>query len=177
VIEELSELCRVIKPQSAEHKRPKKLHIHLFPARLRHSRHDQNHADMRPSSIFAKDTEEEQKLSVKEALAILENKPFTPSTPDFWQSIDAINRFFKTDQSMYALKVAAISSVFSVMCTCGLASKFLAQSTERHPLVYAPATRVWFNNFAMQASLLATLVAFEPTIGRFSDPLSKRNLN
>jgi hypothetical protein len=124
VIEELTELCRVIKPQSAEHKRAKKLHIHLFPARTRHSRRDQNHANMRPSSIFTADTEEEQNLSVKQALAILEDKPFTPSTPDFWQRVDAINQFFKTDRSVYALKVAAISSVFAVMCTCGIAPKF-----------------------------------------------------
>ena len=65
---------------------------------------------------MARGAEDEQQLSVKEAMAILENKEFMPTTSTIWQRIDALNQFFKTDQSMYAIKVAAISSVFAVLC-------------------------------------------------------------
>ncbi|KIM24517.1 hypothetical protein M408DRAFT_232428 [Serendipita vermifera MAFF 305830] len=144
VIEELSDLCNVIKPHDGK-KRSKRLHVHLFPARSQHP--NRGNTSTRVSSMFNRETEDEHQLSVKEAMAMLEDKKFTPTVPTFWQRVDAINQFFKTDQSMYAIKAAAISSVFVI-------------------LFIAPVTRGWFNSFAVQASLLSALVAFEPTIGQ-----------
>ena len=49
-------------------------------------------------------------------MAILENKPFQPDITTFWSKVEVVNQFMKTEQSIYALKVAAIGSVFSVLC-------------------------------------------------------------
>lgn len=136
VVNELEGLYNIVQPPAKKSRR--RLHIHLFPAKRNHPTRG------RTSSIYA---EEEEELSVKEALAILESKRFEQTSGSFWSRIEAVNQFMKTDQSIYSLKVAAISSVFSV-------------------LFYAPETRPWFNSFAMQAGLLASLVAFEQTLGQ-----------
>ncbi|PVF96818.1 hypothetical protein CPB86DRAFT_708358 [Serendipita vermifera] len=139
VINQLGELYHLINPSQQLPQRRARLHVHLFPARRQQPTRNGGR-----SSIYDQTLEE---LSVKEALAMLENRPFTPTSLTLWQRIDTVNQFVKTDQSIYALKTAAISSIFAV-------------------LFYAPATRPWFTSFAMQASLLAALVAFEPTLGQ-----------
>ncbi|KAG8791858.1 hypothetical protein FRC17_008698, partial [Serendipita sp. 399] len=136
VINQISDLYNVVQPTPI--KRRRQLHIHFFPGKRQGATRGG-----RTPSIY---TQEEEELSVKEALAILEEKPFVPARRTFWQKVDAVNQFFKTDQSIYALKAAAIASIFSV-------------------LFYAPVTHAWFNSYAMQASLLAAMVAFEQTLG------------
>ena len=109
----MSQLYNVIK-NPAGSTRHRKLHIHLFPSR----RQRPARGGRLPSTYSADDEDEGEELTVKEALSILENRPYVPTKLTFWQRIDAVNQFVKTDDSIYALKTAAISSVFAALCEC-----------------------------------------------------------
>ncbi|KAG8813161.1 hypothetical protein FRC18_002640, partial [Serendipita sp. 400] len=122
VINQIGDLYNIVRP--TPEKRKRRLHIHFFPGK----RHGATHGGRTPS-IY---TQNDEELSVKEALAILEEKEFSPEPLTFWQKVDGINQFLKTDQSVYALKAAAIAGIFAV-------------------LFYAPVTHNWFNSYAMQA--------------------------
>lgn len=106
---EVEKLYNVVKPMN-QPKRRQRLHIHLFPA---HQAKSTQSRTGRVPSLYSHDDPE---LGVKEALAILENQSYMPSPVSLWQRVDAVNQFLKTDQSVYAFKTAAISSVFLVLC-------------------------------------------------------------
>jgi hypothetical protein len=95
-------------PSQQHSQRRARLHVHLFP-----TRRPQATQSGKASSIYDTTIED---LSLKEALAILENRSFTPTPVTLWQRIDVVNQFVKTDQSIYAIKTAAISSIFAVLC-------------------------------------------------------------
>jgi hypothetical protein len=59
--------------------------------------------------------EEARELSIKEALALLENKPFTPVRTTLLQKIDAFNKKLLSDTSVFAFKSAAAASVFATL--------------------------------------------------------------
>jgi hypothetical protein len=71
--------------------------------------------------------EEARELSIKEALALLENKPFTPVRPTLLQKIDAFNKKLLSDTSVFAFKSAAAASVFATLSKskCRTCSAFL----------------------------------------------------
>lgn len=59
--------------------------------------------------------EEARELSIKEALALLENKPFTPIKTTILHRIGRFNKWLSGDTSIFALKSAAAASVFATL--------------------------------------------------------------
>lgn len=59
--------------------------------------------------------EEARELSIKEALALLENKPFTPAHTTLLQKIGKFNKKLSSDTSVFAFKSAAAASVFATL--------------------------------------------------------------
>jgi hypothetical protein len=86
------------------------LRVHLFPTR------QAKPTRARGGRVLSVPSQDDPELGVKEALAILEDRPYTPVPLTFWQRFDSVNQFLKTDQSLYALKTAAISSVYLALC-------------------------------------------------------------
>ncbi|KIM23580.1 hypothetical protein M408DRAFT_253625 [Serendipita vermifera MAFF 305830] len=91
--------------------------------------------------------EEARELSIKEALALLENKPFTPVTTTILQKIGKFNEKLSSDTSVFAFKSAAAASVFAT-------------------LIFAETTRQWFIDYGLTAGLLTCIVALAPTLGQ-----------
>lgn len=59
---------------------------------------------------------EARELSIKEALALLEDKPYTPEAVTLVQKIGKINNWLSSDTSVFAMKSAAAASVFATLC-------------------------------------------------------------
>lgn len=109
VIVELEKLYNVVKPLGQSKPR-QGLRVHLFPTRQAKT------TRARGGRVPSVQSQDDPELGVKEALAILEGKPYSPAPLSFWQRIDSVNQFLKTDHSLYALKSAAISSVYFALC-------------------------------------------------------------
>jgi hypothetical protein len=60
--------------------------------------------------------QEARELSIKEALAMLEDKPYTPEPVTLAQKIGKINNWLSSDTSVFAIKSAAAASVFATLC-------------------------------------------------------------
>jgi hypothetical protein len=59
--------------------------------------------------------EEARELSLKEALALLENKPYTPVRTTFLEKVASFNKKLVSDTSVFAFKSAAAASVFATL--------------------------------------------------------------
>jgi hypothetical protein len=93
-------------------KRKKRLHIHFFEALKRP--HQKSRAE-----------EDDPDMPLQEALALLEKRPYTPVKPNFWQTLDRLQRLVQGPMSIFAAKSAAAASAFAT-------------------LIYAEKTRSWF---------------------------------
>jgi hypothetical protein len=60
--------------------------------------------------------QEARELSIKEALAMLEDKTYTPIPVTIGQRIGKINKWLASDTSVFAMKSAAAASVFATLC-------------------------------------------------------------
>lgn len=59
--------------------------------------------------------EEARELSIKEALALLENQPYTPTKVTWMQKLDKANRWLSSERSVFSMKVAAAATVFATL--------------------------------------------------------------
>jgi hypothetical protein len=59
--------------------------------------------------------EEARELPIKEALALLENKPYTPDKVTPIQRFNRFNKWLSSDTSVFAMKSAAAASVFATL--------------------------------------------------------------
>jgi hypothetical protein len=98
----------------------RRLHFHLF------ERLQRPHAP--PTDKPASETQKE--MSMKEALCLLEQKPYTPTKPNAWQRLADFENFLRSPDSIYALKTALAAIVYTT-------------------LLWAPKTRGWFINYGL----------------------------
>ncbi|KAG8699562.1 hypothetical protein FRC09_006545 [Ceratobasidium sp. 395] len=140
----------------------KGLHVHLFETLVGKVRKAEKKRKERADRIHAGKAEgeetgdmeiddasavEDRELSVREALAILEQKEYVPTTMNIWQKLGQIARLLESPTSIYAAKTAAATLIFAV-------------------LIWAPDTRQWFMNYGLTGGLITVVVALTPTLGQ-----------
>lgn len=79
-------------------------------------------------------------LSMKEALALLEGRKFTPVTHNYWWRLSRVEAAFRTPISIYAAKCSAAALVFG-------------------SLIWASGSRAFFIRYNITGSLLTVIVA------------------
>jgi hypothetical protein len=93
-------------------KRTYQLHCHIYENLIR-----PGHKPL--PDIGIEDTEEleqeARELSIREALALLEKKEFTPTRTTLLQKIGKFNQMLSSDTSVFAFKAAAAASVFATL--------------------------------------------------------------
>lgn len=82
----------------------------------------------------------EHDLSMKEALALLEGRTYTPPSTTFWQRLERLEQWTRSPLSIYAFKVMGASLVFGA-------------------LLWAEGSRAFFIKYQMTTSLLTVVVA------------------
>ncbi|KIJ47171.1 hypothetical protein M422DRAFT_28858 [Sphaerobolus stellatus SS14] len=115
-------------------KREKRLHIHFFEALQR-------------PHLKSRAEDESVDIPLQEALAILEQRPYTPVVLNIWQRLDQVHRLIQSPTSIYAAKTAAAASVFGT-------------------LIYASVPRPWFISYSLSSGVLTIVVALAPTLGQ-----------
>lgn len=103
-------------------KRRKKLHFHFYEAFKLRKKKQLSDTITSPSGVEDAEElrEESRELSIREALALLEDKPYTPVKTTWLERVNKINRFLVSDESVFAAKSAAAASVFALLSTCSL---------------------------------------------------------
>ncbi|CCA70282.1 hypothetical protein PIIN_04221 [Serendipita indica DSM 11827] len=127
-------------------KRSAHLHFHVYESLIRPGKKPMPDIGLSPEDKEEIE-EESRELSIKEALALLENKPFTPVKKSPIQRIEEFNKWLKSDTSIFAAKSAAAASVFAT-------------------LIFASTTRQWFISYGLTSGLLTCVVALAPTLGQ-----------
>lgn len=82
-----------------------------------------------------------------EAIALLETKPYKPKTVSLSQRVHALKTWALNKHSIFAGKVAAAATVFSV-------------------LILVDTTREWFISYNLPTGLITVVVALAPTLGQ-----------
>lgn len=90
----------------------------------------------------------EEELSLAEALAILESKPYEKKKTTWRDQVHRLRLLMFCESSLFAAKTAAAATVFAI-------------------LIYADTTRAWFISYALSGGLLTVIVALAPTLGGF----------
>lgn len=139
-------------------KSPKRrLHVHLFERLGASNRQPQfpvpATGPFDPSSLTAmpqQDTSEDSSrdLSVAEALALLEHRPYTKEKPNVWQRLEKVELWFRGPTSVYAAKTAAAATIYAI-------------------LILHPVPRPWFISFGMTSGTLTIATALTPTLYAF----------
>ena len=95
-------------------KRRTRFHFHIYELLHRpHHKQKPRDAGFDPQSGEAE--EEARELSIKEALAILENREYTPVQERFWEKVNRCKSALQSDSSVFAAKAAAAATVFAVL--------------------------------------------------------------
>ena len=84
-------------------------------------------------------------LSVSEALALLEHRPYTPPKHNTFQQLERVEHWFHTPNSIYAAKTACAVTIFAV-------------------LILHPVPRPWFIKFGMSGGAVTIVSALTPTL-------------
>ncbi|KAG8991644.1 hypothetical protein FRB93_002631 [Tulasnella sp. JGI-2019a] len=113
--------------------RPKRLHFHLFESISHH-----------PEPASAKENTD---LSLGEAMAMLEGRPYVRKTYTWGERIHQLRAMATDTTSLFALKSAAAATVFAMF-------------------IYCESTRLWFVQYALSSGLLTIVVALAPTLGQ-----------
>ncbi|KAG8719517.1 hypothetical protein FRC08_002644 [Ceratobasidium sp. 394] len=142
----------------------KRLHVHLFEdlagkvrkaEKKRQERADRINAGANKAQgdetgdmeIDDASVVEDHELSVREALAILEQQEYVPKKTNIWQKLEWAEKLLESPTSIYAGKTAAATLIFAV-------------------LIWAPATRQWFISYGLTGGLITVVVALTPTLGQ-----------
>jgi hypothetical protein len=95
------------------HKRRARFHFHIYELLHRpHQKKKPRDAGFDPQGGEAE--EQARELSIKEALAILENKEYTPVEERLWEKVNRFKAVLQSDSSVFAAKAAAAATVFAV---------------------------------------------------------------
>lgn len=107
-VSELEMMWSSVRPEGIQRK--KRLHVHIFEAL---------HRPDKEANV------EHEGLTLPEAIALLEKRPYEPVTLNIWQRLDRVQKAVQSPMSLFAAKTAAAASVFAT-------------------LVYATSPRSWF---------------------------------
>ncbi|GAA5972386.1 hypothetical protein JCM11641_002434 [Rhodosporidiobolus odoratus] len=131
VADELCALYEHVVPKPGEPPKKKALRFHAFEKKTRPTSKD----DKAP------------KITLREALARLSGRDFTPKKLNLWQYIAQLEKLLRTDTSLYALKTSAAVSVYAVF-------------------LLAPSLRDFFVNYGLTSGIITIVVALAPTLGQ-----------
>lgn len=92
------------------------------------------------------DADDNRDLSFKEAMALLENRTYTPQKKTLWQRFKQLEHAARSPTSIFALKTAGGAIVFAM-------------------LLFAPSTRQFFINYSLTGGVLTLIVSMAPTLG------------
>ena len=95
-------------------KRRARFHFHIYELLHRPTR-KQKPRDVGFDPKSGEAEEEARELSIKEALAILENREYTPVGEQLWEKVNRCKEALQSDASVFAAKVAAAATVFAVL--------------------------------------------------------------
>ncbi|KZV97308.1 hypothetical protein EXIGLDRAFT_764598 [Exidia glandulosa HHB12029] len=90
---------------------------------------------------------DDRDLGFKEAMALLEQRTYTPQKKTLWQRVKQLEHAARSPMSIFALKTAAGAIVFAM-------------------LLFAPTTRQFFINYSLTGGLLTLIVSISPTLGQ-----------
>lgn len=91
-----------------------KFHFHIYELLHRpHHKQKPRDAGFDPKSGEAE--EETRELSIKEALAILENREYNHVTERLWEKVNRCKSALQSDRSVFAAKAAAAATVFAIL--------------------------------------------------------------
>ncbi|KZV83005.1 hypothetical protein EXIGLDRAFT_843280 [Exidia glandulosa HHB12029] len=93
------------------------------------------------------DEADERDLGFKEAMALLEQRTYTPQKKTLLQRLKQIERAARSPTSIFALKTAAGAIVFAM-------------------LLFATTTRAFFIKYSLTGGLLTLMVSISPTLGQ-----------
>ncbi|TDL22448.1 hypothetical protein BD410DRAFT_748734 [Rickenella mellea] len=110
------------------------LHIHLF---------ESIHRPHRRSLEMGSEVE----MSVPEAVALLEHRPYTRPKQNLWQRWEQIELWFRSPISVFAAKTAGAVTIFAI-------------------LILHPVPRPWFISFGLTGGALTIVTALNPTLGQ-----------
>lgn len=96
------------------HKRRARFHFHIYEL-LHRPRDKQKPRDAGFDPKSGEAEEQERELSIKEALAILENKEYNPVKEKLSEKVNRCKAVLQSDASVFAAKVAAAATVFAVL--------------------------------------------------------------
>ncbi|KAG8830689.1 hypothetical protein FRC17_004437 [Serendipita sp. 399] len=128
-------------------KRRSRLHFHVYESLVRPGKKPMPDIGLDEEEEPEESQEEARELSIKEALALLENKKYTPQSRSIIARIVHFNKWLQSDVSVFAAKSAAAASVFAT-------------------LIFASTTKQWFINYGLTSGLLTCVVALAPTLGQ-----------
>ncbi|KAH8929027.1 hypothetical protein BT69DRAFT_1276681 [Atractiella rhizophila] len=95
--------------------------------------------------IDQKDVERE--LSMREALALLEGREYTPEKVTIWHRYSRLEGFLRSPDSIYAIKATAAVIIYA-------------------SLYWSTTTRAWFTHYTLTGGLITVVVALSPTLGQ-----------
>jgi hypothetical protein len=95
-------------------KRRAKFHFHIYEL-LHRPHHKQAPRDAGFDLQSGEVEEEARELSIKEALAILENRKYNPVKERLWEKVNRVKSVLQSDSSVFAAKAAAAATVFAVL--------------------------------------------------------------
>jgi hypothetical protein len=139
-----------------------RFHFHIYEL-LRRPHQKRKPTDAGFDSKSGELEEGAQELSIKEALAILENREYTPVREQLWEKVNKCKDALQSDSSVFAAKAAAAATVFAILS--GSILKFRRHWLTGTPSVFAETTRQWFINYGLTSGLLTVVVALAPTLG------------
>ena len=139
-VTELSEFhARVTATDAKGRPRKSRLHFHFFESLT---------APETPATMGTHDSETlGTDLSLHEAIAVLESKPYKPDQIDPSQRIHALKMWILGKNSLYAAKTAAAATVFALF-------------------IYIDTTRKWFLDYNVTTGMITVIVALAPTLGQ-----------
>lgn len=100
--------------ESRSSRRPR-IHFHVYESIIHPGEKPMLDTEMDKNEDADTIREEGRQLSIREALALLENKEYTPVPVTWAQKMDKVNSWLSSDRSIFALKSAAAASVFATL--------------------------------------------------------------
>lgn len=129
VVDEISAMHEtVVAKDGAKHIRPKRLHLHFLEK-------------------VPRPPKKASGMTLREAVAKLSGKAFEEERVSIWVRIARVERWFRSDTSIYAFKTACAVTVYAVF-------------------ILAPSLSDFFVRYALTGGLVSIVVAMSPVLGQ-----------
>ncbi|KAG8962337.1 hypothetical protein FRC03_004345 [Tulasnella sp. 419] len=138
-VQELHEFHERVTASGSRGRKPRKsIHFHFF---------ESLNKPERSCKFSGSSPSDDLDLSLREAMAILESKPYEKPKVTPWDRVHNLKIWLTSNDSIYAAKAAAATSIFAV-------------------LLWANTTRQWFISYGTTSGLITVTVALAPTLGQ-----------